>query len=160
MSRENEAHKFLEMIENCFVSAPIIRKSSQHSNYTQLYSKQRWYPKINVMSMINSNEHPTTLSTKEVISENSKVPERFNSKGMLTGILLYPIKSCGAFSVSQWPVTIKGLKFDREWMIVNSQGTAFTQKNNKKLCLIKPRINLEKRVMQIEFEGTCMHLQN
>lgn len=154
MSRENDAQKFLEMIENCFVSTPVLRKIPQHVEYTQNYFKLHQYAKINAKSKLNNHQGPTSRSKKEVTSENSQLPEGFNLKGMLTGILLYPIKSCGAFAVTQWPITSKGLKFDREWMIVNSQGTAFTQKNNKKLCLIKPRIDLEKQVLQIEFKGT------
>lgn len=152
MSRENDAQKFLEMIENCFVSAPVIRKIPQHFDYAQNYCKQQ-YTKINAKSKLKNNKNPSSISRKEVVSE---YPEGFKLKGMLTGILLYPIKSCGAFSVTQWPITSKGLKFDREWMIVNSQGTAYTQKNNKYLCLIKPRIDLEKQVLQIEFKGTVI----
>lgn len=58
----------------------------------------------------------------------------------LREICVYPIKSCGAFKVARWPLTSRGLKWDREWLIVRENGVAMTQKQDTRLCMIKPRI--------------------
>ncbi|GAB0094420.1 Molybdenum cofactor sulfurase [Sergentomyia squamirostris] len=59
---------------------------------------------------------------------------------------IYPIKSCGAFKVyDKWPLSPRGFLYDREWMIVSDKGVALTQKNNTKMCLIRPRMDLERR---------------
>uniref|UniRef100_A0A336M3F5 Molybdenum cofactor sulfurase n=1 Tax=Culicoides sonorensis TaxID=179676 RepID=A0A336M3F5_CULSO len=58
----------------------------------------------------------------------------------LKSIHIYPIKSCGAFKTTKWPLTQRGLKYDREWLIVRDNGVALTQKQEPKMCLIKPII--------------------
>lgn len=58
----------------------------------------------------------------------------------LKAIHIYPIKSCGAFTATKWPLTLRGLKYDREWLIVRDTGVALTQKQEPKMCLIKPII--------------------
>ncbi|XP_055523536.1 molybdenum cofactor sulfurase 3-like [Wyeomyia smithii] len=63
-------------------------------------------------------------------------------------ICLFPIKSCGAFKISDsWPLCRKGLKYDREFVIVDENGVALTQKNLTEMCLIQPRINLQTKEM-------------
>lgn len=149
MSTQNDAEKFLEMIEHCFVSLPIIRKLPRNYFKKILHNDLEEIPHQQSNSLNNNNNEPR----KELITENFEVDNKFKLKGSLNGILLYPIKSCGAFSVKQWPITAKGFQYDREWMIVNSQGTAFTQKHNKKLCLVRPYINLKNQVMELKFTG-------
>jgi molybdenum cofactor sulfurtransferase len=52
----------------------------------------------------------------------------------------------------QWELTHKGLKYDREWMIINgTNGTALTQKNHTKMCLVKPLIDEARNVLKLEF---------
>lgn len=60
----------------------------------------------------------------------------------LTGIHVYPVKSCGSFSPRRWPVSHSGLLYDRQWVIVNAAGAVLTQKREAKLCLILPEIDL------------------
>ncbi|KAM7349739.1 molybdenum cofactor sulfurase [Cochliomyia hominivorax] len=80
------------------------------------------------------------------------IPERFKPK--LKEICIYPIKSCGAFKITQsWPLTTTGFLYDRGWMIVDSSGMAITQKHQTRLCLIKPIINEQKGLMELTFEG-------
>lgn len=70
----------------------------------------------------------------------------------LKQICVFPIKSGGPFKIStQWPLTSRGLKYDREWMIVNFNGVCVSQKSNTKLCLIRPIIDLEKNIIQLRF---------
>lgn len=74
------------------------------------------------------------------------------NKVKLKQICVYPIKSCSAFKVStKWQLTRRGLKFDREWMIVRQNGVALTQKTDTKLCLITPSINVEEGWLELAF---------
>ena len=43
-------------------------------------------------------------------------------------VRLYPIKSCGAQSVLDWPIDGGGLRFDREWALIDPNGVALTAK--------------------------------
>lgn len=73
----------------------------------------------------------------------------------LRQICVYPVKSCAPFRVqSKWPITRRGMKYDREWMIVRSNGVSVTQKSDTKLCLIQPTINENENFLQLDFPHT------
>ncbi|KAG6470173.1 hypothetical protein ZIOFF_071230 [Zingiber officinale] len=59
----------------------------------------------------------------------------------VTSIFVYPIKSCRGISVPQACVTSTGLdlerlQWDRQWLVVNSKGRAYTQRVEPKLALV------------------------
>jgi uncharacterized protein YcbX len=54
----------------------------------------------------------------------------------LTGLCLYPVKSCRGIEVSQARLTATGLEHDREWMIVTPVGRFVTQREEPRLALI------------------------
>ncbi|KAM9576000.1 molybdenum cofactor sulfurase isoform 3-T3 [Guaruba guarouba] len=55
--------------------------------------------------------------------------------------------------VTEWPVGNQGLLYDRNWMVVNQNGVCITQKQEPRLCLINPSIDLKKKIMVIQAEG-------
>ena len=55
--------------------------------------------------------------------------------------------------VSKWPVSDKGLLHDREWMIVKPSGNCLTQKEEPRLCLIRPYLDLDKATLSLTIEG-------
>ncbi|XAR52403.1 Molybdenum cofactor sulfurtransferase [Bertholletia excelsa] len=55
----------------------------------------------------------------------------------VTSIFIYPIKSCRGISVSQAAITSTGFRWDRQWLIVNSNGRGYTQRVQPKLALIQ-----------------------
>lgn len=57
------------------------------------------------------------------------------------------------FQVTEWPVGNRGLLYDRNWMVVNQNGVCITQKQEPKLCLINPSIDLKQKIMVIQAEG-------
>lgn len=126
MSKKIDADKLLEMIENCFITKPIL-KELPHKNSS------------NCETYYHINSFP---------SNND-----FNfEEGTLEGITIYPVKSCAGFSaLTKWPITASGLKFDRQWMVINSAGVCFTQKNNKLMCLIRPKICLEENLLELSY---------
>ncbi|XP_024894465.1 molybdenum cofactor sulfurase isoform X2 [Pteropus alecto] len=72
---------------------------------------------------------------------------------VVTNLYLYPIKSCAAFEVTRWPLEKQGLLYDRSWMVVNHNGICLSQKQEPRLCLIQPFIDLQQRIMVIKAKG-------
>ncbi|KAK6154797.1 hypothetical protein DH2020_009045 [Rehmannia glutinosa] len=52
-------------------------------------------------------------------------------------ILVYPIKSCRGISLSQSPISSTGFRWDRQWLVVNPKGRAYTQRVEPKLALVQ-----------------------
>ncbi|KAL6601564.1 hypothetical protein ACP70R_044784 [Stipagrostis hirtigluma subsp. patula] len=52
-------------------------------------------------------------------------------------IFIYPIKSCRGVSVPQAPVTAAGFRWDRQWVVVNAKGRAYTQRVEPTLALVE-----------------------
>jgi uncharacterized protein YcbX len=50
------------------------------------------------------------------------------SELVLDKIFVYPIKSCGRFEAKEWEITGNGLQYDREWVLVDDNGTYLNQK--------------------------------
>ncbi|XP_059437115.1 uncharacterized protein LOC132170235 [Corylus avellana] len=55
----------------------------------------------------------------------------------VSSIFIYPIKSCRGISVRQAPITPTGFRWDRQWLVVNSKGRAYTQRVEPKLALVE-----------------------
>ncbi|KAL3520307.1 hypothetical protein ACH5RR_018456 [Cinchona calisaya] len=62
-------------------------------------------------------------------------PTRVAAK--VTSIFVYPIKSCRGISVYQAPLSSTGFRWDRQWLVVNSNGRAYTQRVEPKLALVE-----------------------
>ncbi|KAL9695353.1 hypothetical protein quinque_014638 [Culex quinquefasciatus] len=66
----------------------------------------------------------------------------------LKAIYIYPIRSCGSFTVTtSWPMVDRGLKHDREFSIVNSNGTPLSQYKHTDMASIIPKIDLRSNVL-------------
>jgi len=51
---------------------------------------------------------------------------------------IYPVKSCRGFTVSSWPYTDRGFKYDREWMIISERRSCqVTQREQPKMSLLE-----------------------
>ncbi|EPY82248.1 molybdenum cofactor sulfurase-like protein [Camelus ferus] len=78
------------------------------------------------------------------------VPDGDLGSRVITNLYIYPIKSCAAFEVTRWPLGNQGLLYDRSWMVVNHNGICLSQKQEPRLCLIQPFIDLQRRIMVIQ----------
>ncbi|MYM72563.1 MOSC domain-containing protein [Duganella sp. FT134W] len=62
----------------------------------------------------------------------------------LSAITLYPIKSCAGIALQEVTLTSLGLMteqiYDREWMVVDSNGACLTQREYPRMALITPTI--------------------
>ncbi|KAJ3045695.1 hypothetical protein HDV00_007821 [Rhizophlyctis rosea] len=54
----------------------------------------------------------------------------------ITSLTIYPIKSCGGYEVTSWPIGPTGLLLDRRWVVVDEDGKAMTQKRSAKMAAI------------------------
>eukprot|EP00884_Botryococcus_braunii_P022713 jgi/Botrbrau1/9125/Bobra.160_3s0002.1 len=71
----------------------------------------------------------------------------------LQRIWVYPIKSCGGFSPTEWPLCTRGLLWDREWALIDASGATLTQKRYPRLATIRTNIDLSSGVLQVSAPG-------
>lgn len=61
----------------------------------------------------------------------------------LSELWIYPIKSVGGISLTESKVEIRGLQYDRRWMLVNTAGRFMTQREIPALALLRTAIEPE-----------------
>ncbi|XP_011645423.1 molybdenum cofactor sulfurase 1 [Pogonomyrmex barbatus] len=173
MSTIKDVQTVLLMIIKCFVDKPCIRKLPQwwedrkmdiHKSHKRFYNSNILdYPIPHIINskknIINNNLRNDFYNKSEsfdhVINsiKSSKIITHIN-KCTLQRLFIYPIKSCGAYEiVDSWNLNSKGLEYDREWMIMTSAGTCLTQKHHINLCLLKPVIFKEQKIMELTYPG-------
>lgn len=59
----------------------------------------------------------------------------------LTGLHVYPVKSCGGFRAGSWDVDEFGLRLDRRWMVVNERGHFHTQRTRPRLGQVRTALS-------------------
>jgi uncharacterized protein len=65
----------------------------------------------------------------------------------LSGLHVYPIKSCGGIAVDRWEVDERGLRHDRRWMLVDETGCFLSQRELPRMALIRTRIERDSLVV-------------
>ncbi|KAL9081983.1 MAG: hypothetical protein Q9159_006830 [Coniocarpon cinnabarinum] len=99
------------------------------------------------------NHLPITADKSNCLSDS---PELAQAQAQVKDLIVYPIKSCSGFSIPphhSWPMQPHGLKWDRQWCIVDSAtGNLLTQKRCPRMALIKPILDLENRVLLVELD--------
>jgi len=78
--------------------------------------------------------------------------------GRLTGLLLYPVKSCAAQQVSAWPIGPNGLLYDREWAVCGPDGQVLTQKRAPRLTQVRAEVDLQQQVLRLTATGMQQQL--
>ena len=58
----------------------------------------------------------------------------------LSGLYVYPIKSCGGVSLDAWDADGRGLRLDRRWMLVDEDGCFLSQREVPRMALVRIRI--------------------
>ena len=61
----------------------------------------------------------------------------------LSGLYVYPIKSCGGISTTSAEVGATGLLHDRRWMLVDEAGEFMSQRAHPRMALISTRLSNE-----------------
>ncbi|XP_077868767.1 molybdenum cofactor sulfurase-like [Saccoglossus kowalevskii] len=169
MSTYQDIKTFLDFIVECFVveACQNVPHQSHYESTISHHSSQIIKQTLVTMATINKKEelsrrefdHPVPgrneklMSSANDVIEGTQVIDNKQCKRKLRGIFLYPVKSCGAMEVTNWPVSACGLLFDRTWMIVNQNGVFLSQKRVIRLCLIKPRVDLEEQQLILHADG-------
>jgi uncharacterized protein YcbX len=65
----------------------------------------------------------------------------------LSSLHVYPVKSCGGLSPTEWEVDDFGLRYDRRWMVVTLDGDFVTQREQPRLALVRPVLTPEALVL-------------
>ncbi|MGE0113455.1 MAG: MOSC domain-containing protein [Steroidobacteraceae bacterium] len=67
-----------------------------------------------------------------------------NATACITGLFIYPIKSCAGIALTHAQLSATGLASgqvqDRRWMLVNAQGRFVTQREQGRLALVTPAL--------------------
>jgi uncharacterized protein YcbX len=62
------------------------------------------------------------------------------TQAIVSGLHIYPVKSCAGISISRAQLAATGLSGDRRWMLVNAQGRFITQREQSRLALVTPTL--------------------
>lgn len=54
----------------------------------------------------------------------------------IDSLFVYPVKSCAGIALQRAEVTARGLRYDREWMVVSPQGRFLSQRDTPRLALV------------------------
>jgi len=68
---------------------------------------------------------------------------RYAGNVALSGLYVYPIKSCGGISTTSAEVGATGLLYDRSWMLVDQTGEFMSQRAHPRMALISTRLSDE-----------------
>ena len=60
---------------------------------------------------------------------------------ILSELYVYPIKSAAGISLSEAQMTVRGLQYDRRWMVADAEGKFMTQRQFPRMALISVRIS-------------------
>lgn len=59
----------------------------------------------------------------------------------LNALIVYPVKSLAGIIVSSWPVVQTGFQYDRQWMLVDTDGQFLSQRRLPAMALIKTQLD-------------------
>ncbi|KAF6204231.1 hypothetical protein GE061_002571 [Apolygus lucorum] len=175
---KNDVDRLLRMLETCFVLQPSLHRIPASWTHQSNVLRHKFHTNISNYTSengnLNSDQTPDYLDRHEIESKNlsrdslvqpaqvnlriidqrdSVNVVRSDRSPYISKIFLYPIKSCGRFSVEKWDIDTKGLKYDRQWMVTTESGVALTQKSEPLLCLIRPYIDETNNQLRITFKG-------
>eukprot|EP01132_Coremiostelium_polycephalum_P001270 gene1270-1599_t len=83
-------------------------------------------------------------------SESNLVSPSNTNEVELSEMYIYPVKSCGPFRVYDWEIVSSGLRYDREWTIVDQTGTYLNQKKLPLLAQIETEIDLDRSLLVLK----------
>ncbi len=74
--------------------------------------------------------------------------DNFDIQATISGLFVYPIKSCAGVAVQEAILTETGLEFDRNWMVVDEKSEFVTQRELPRMALIQPQIKHDEMVLR------------
>ncbi|XP_031727891.1 molybdenum cofactor sulfurase isoform X2 [Anarrhichthys ocellatus] len=157
MSTFEDCQKFLNFVAECFVEKPV---TVDQVRLQELITATAASGGLHEEPPINNTNGGAVRADKR--AKPTEAPLRgFGHRDSnshrgaytLTNIYIYPIKSCGAYEVHDWPVGPLGLLYDRSWMVVNGNGVCLSQKREPRLCLVRPQVHLPSNKLLLQASG-------
>lgn len=62
----------------------------------------------------------------------------FKEVGSVTGLFVYPVKSCKGIRMDSVKCFKEGMEYDRHWIVLDAKGNFITQRKDPKLALVVP----------------------
>ncbi|KAI0207670.1 Molybdenum cofactor sulfurase [Lamellibrachia satsuma] len=148
MSTLTDAKTFIQFINDCFIDQQMLSLSSRPTEMSRNtgFKSSKHLTTAQTADQLESVQRMTTIPLQTELTTGQPT-------GTLTSICLYPIKSCAAFEVTEWPLEPQGLLYDRQWMIVNQSGVCVSQKREPRMCLLQPLVDCERSIMVLSFPG-------
>jgi len=72
---------------------------------------------------------------------------------------VYPVKSCRGISVDSAVVVATGFRFDRQWMVVNPDGSFLSQRSNPSLAGVSTRIEGHRLILEAR-DQSCLEISD
>jgi uncharacterized protein YcbX len=69
---------------------------------------------------------------------------------ILSDIYIYPVKSLAGIRVENWDVVQTGLKYDRQWMLIDENGQFLSQRRLPKMALIQTHLSESELILSAE----------
>lgn len=69
----------------------------------------------------------------------------------VSALYIYPIKSLGGIRIQKSEIVPTGLRFDRNWMLINRSGTFITQRKHHNLALLQ--VSIEKDMVTVSHKN-------
>ncbi|KAM9726692.1 molybdenum cofactor sulfurase [Menidia menidia] len=156
MSTFDDCQKFLHFVAECFVEKPVsVDQERLRRLKTAEAAPEGSSRCFSMREVAREADKAVKIQPTEASLRGSGHADS-NSRGepyTLTNIYIYPVKSCGAFEVHDWPVGPLGLLYDRGWMVVNGNGVCLSQKRETRLCLILPQVHLPSNRLLLQAPG-------
>lgn len=73
----------------------------------------------------------------------------------ITQLAIYPIKSCAGIVLTRSEISGRGLKWDREWVVVDAKGKKLTQRSVPSMALIQPTVIESHLVLEAPNRPSC-----
>jgi uncharacterized protein YcbX len=70
--------------------------------------------------------------------------------GILAGIYIYPVKSCRSVSLKQTEIANTGLKNDRLFQVIGTDGNPLTQRQHPALATVQPSFTDERLLLEVQ----------
>ena len=69
-------------------------------------------------------------------------------RGVISQLIVYPVKSCAGVSVKEALLLETGLEFDRAWMVVDERGDFLTQRELPRMALVQPQLKYHEMILR------------
>src|SRR5690606_21605885 len=71
----------------------------------------------------------------------------------ISGLYVYPIKSCAGIALDRAQISAAGVRWDRQFILIDAAGTMMTQRTVPRMVLIQPSLDPELNQLRLQAPG-------